>query len=110
MSATALVIDGVLELAMVCVSLYGATALPPGARMPIHFGPAGYNQWVPKKVGLVLWPGLGVVISVIIVVSVRDHNTHGSLGPVAGLSIALGIMLVTQIGALVVALNGNRGG
>ena len=31
MNMTALIIGGALELAIICVSLYGATALPPGA-------------------------------------------------------------------------------
>jgi hypothetical protein len=108
MSTTALIIDGVLELAMICVSLYGAVTLPPGARMPLHFGPAGYNQWVPKNIGLVLWPGLGLVVSVIITIATRNHQTHGSLGPVAGLSIALGVMLIAEIGAVTVARTRNR--
>jgi subtilase family serine protease len=108
MSSTALIVDGVLELAMIGVSLYGAVTLPPGARMPLHFGPAGYNQWVPKNVGLVIWPGLGLVVSVIINVATRNHQTHGSLGPVAGLSIALGVMLITEIGALAVARSRDR--
>jgi hypothetical protein len=108
MSLTALIIGGALLLAMICVSLYGAAALPPGAQMPVHFGPAGYNRWVPKNTGLVLYPALGVVAYAIIVVTVRDHQTHGGLGPAVGLSVALGIMLVAQVGALTVALTRNR--
>jgi len=104
MSLTTLIIGAALLLGMLCVSLYGAVALPPGARLPVHFGPAGYNRWVPKSTGLVMWPVLGVVVYAIIVVTVRDHQTHGGLGPTAGLSIALGVMLITQIGALTVAL------
>jgi len=104
MSLTALIIGGALLLAMICVSLYGAAALPPGAPLPIHFGPAGYNRWVPKQTGLVLHPAAGAVVYAIIVVTVQDHQTHGDLGPTAGLSIALGVILITQIGALTVAL------
>jgi hypothetical protein len=108
MSPATLIIGGALLLAMICVSLYGAATLPPQAQMPVHFGPAGYNRWVPKSTGLVIWPALGVVVYAIIVVTVRDHQTHGGLGPAAGLSIALGVMLITQIGALTVALSRNR--
>jgi hypothetical protein len=103
MNLTALIIGGALELAIICVSLYGATALPAGARVPIHFGPGGYNQWLPKNAGLALWPALGAVVFVIIVVATDNHQTHGGTGPAVGLSIALGVMLVTQIGALTVA-------
>jgi len=48
MSDTALIIGGALLLAMNCVSLYGAVALPPGAQLPVHFGPAGYNAGCPR--------------------------------------------------------------
>jgi len=109
MSLTALIIGGALLLAMISVSLYGAAALPPGAQMPVHFGPAGYNRWVPKNSGLILHPAAGAVVFAIIFLTVRDHQTHGGLGPAVGLSIALGIMLISQIGAMTVALARNRG-
>jgi len=110
MSLTALIIGGALLLAMICVTLYGAVVLPPGAQLPLHFGPAGYNRWVPKRTGLILWPALGVVVYAIIVGTVRDHQTHGGPGPAAGLGIALGAMLIAQIGALAVALTRSRRG
>lgn len=110
MSLTALIIGGALLLVMICVSLYGASALPPGAQMPVHFGPAGYNRWVAKSTGLVLYPVFGAVVFTIIVVNVHGHRTHGlNPGPVIGLSIALVVMLGAQIGALVVALKSSRG-
>jgi hypothetical protein len=49
MSPVTLAIDGVLLLAIISVSLYGAATLPPGAQAPVHFGPAGYNRWLPEK-------------------------------------------------------------
>jgi len=110
MSLTTLILGGALLLAMICVSLYGAVTLPPGAQLPVHFGPGGYNRWVSKNTGLALWPGLGVVVFAIIVVTVKNHQTHGGLGPSAGLSIALGVMLITQIGALAVARRRDRRG
>jgi hypothetical protein len=110
MSLTALIIGGALLLAIICVSLYGASALPPGAQVPVHFGPGGYNRWVPKNIGLTMWPAMGAVVFVIIVVAVHGHQTHGGLGPVFGLSIALGVMLVTHIGALAIALGQSRRG
>lgn len=110
MSDTALIIGGALLLAMICVSLYGAVALPPGAQLPVHFGPAGYNRWVPKIAGLILYPVFGAVVYTIVTVAVRDHTTHGSLGPAAGLTIALGVMLVGQVGALAVAITRSRRG
>jgi hypothetical protein len=110
MSPTALIIGGALLLAMICVSLVGAVVLPSGAQIPVHFGPAGYNRWVPKRTGLVLHPAFGAVVYAIIAVTVRDHQTHGRLGPAAGLSIALGVVLVAQVGALTVAFARSRRG
>jgi hypothetical protein len=108
MSLTALIIGGALLLAMICVSLYGAATLPPGAQLPVHFGPAGYNRWVAKNTGLVLYPAAGAVVFGIIVGTVLDHQTHGGLGRTVGLSLALGVMLAAQIGALTIALTRNR--
>ncbi len=110
MSLTTLIIGGALLLAMICVSLYGAVALPAGAQMPVHFGGGGYNRWVAKNTALILHPAAGAVVYAIIVVAVQEHKTHGGLGAAAGLSIALGVLLVAQIGALIVALSRNRRG
>jgi hypothetical protein len=59
-----LVIGGVILLAMIGVSCYGWVTLPANARVPIHFG-AGYNNFVPKGLGLVMHPAAGVVTYVI---------------------------------------------
>jgi hypothetical protein len=110
MSLTALVIGGVLTLAIICVSLYGVATLPPGALVPVHFGPGGYNRWLPKNVGLALWPALSVVVYVVLLLTGHSQQSHGRPGPTVGLSIALGVILVTQIGALTLARRrGNNG-
>lgn len=110
MNHTGLIIGGVLLLAMVCVSLYGAVVLPPGARLPVHLGLAGYNRWVSKSVGLVLFPALGAVAYVVINVAVKNHQTHGGLGPASGVIIVLAVMLAAQIGALAVGFTRSRRG
>jgi hypothetical protein len=107
MSPAGLVIGGVLLLVIVGVSLYGAVTLPPGAQVPVHFARGGYNRWLPKKAGLAIWPGIGAVAYGIILVTGHDKGIHGS--PDVGLTIALGVILATQIGALVVALSRGRG-
>jgi hypothetical protein len=102
----ALIAGGVLLLAIIGASLYGAATLPPGAQVPLHFGPAGYNRWLPKNVGLVIWPALGAAVYVIVVVTGRAKFVHGS--PAVGLIVALGVILATQIGSLAVALTRSR--
>jgi hypothetical protein len=92
-----LIIGGVLEFAIICVSLYGAATLPAGAQIPVH-GAAGYNRWLPKSVGLAFWPVLGVVAFLIILATRHSSQVHGS--PTVGLSVALGVMLVAEISAL----------
>jgi hypothetical protein len=42
----------VIWLAMVGASSYGWLALPADARVPVHFGPFAYNNFVPKRIGL----------------------------------------------------------
>jgi hypothetical protein len=50
-----LVIDSVLLFGIICVSVYWAAILPPGARVPMHLGPGGYTNRVPRYFGLVTW-------------------------------------------------------
>ena len=106
MNLTILIIDSLLLLGMVGVSLYGVSALPPGAQVPIHFGPASYNNWVPKNVGLIMWPAAGAVVYVVLVVTARrGQTTGGGSGAAIGLTVALVVALITQVGALRVAHN-----
>ena len=51
----ALVIGGVLLLAMIGVAWYGWVTLPADALVPIHFG-TGYNNFVSKRLGLITHP------------------------------------------------------
>jgi hypothetical protein len=102
----ALVIGGVILLAMIGVSWYGAVTLPAGARVPIHFG-ISYNNFVPKRVGLVLHPALGALVFVIIGIvshgkSAAGTSSHGAPTLVI-LPIIMGVLLVVQIGAIRVA-------
>jgi hypothetical protein len=46
---------------------------------------------------LAFWPVLGVVVFAVILVTSHSGQVHGS--PSVGLSIALGVMLVAEIGA-----------
>jgi len=108
MSLTTLTVDGALLLAMIGVSLYGMAALPSDAQIPVHFGPTGYNRWVSKNAGLVMWPGLGVLVFVVLIVATRGQRANGGTGPTIGLTVALAVMLVTHIGALAVALARSR--
>jgi hypothetical protein len=98
-----IVIAGVILLAMIGTSGYGWVTLPAGARVPVHFG-AGYNNFVPKRIGLVLHPAVGVLLFVIVLVAGRAHATHGPSFPVGVfLPLLMCLLLVVQAGAIRVA-------
>jgi len=98
----ALVIGGVLLLAMFGVSAYGWVTLPADARVPIHFGPGAYNNFVSKRFGLIMHPAAGVVVYVI--TAVATHHPHKS-SPVIIVPILMCVLLAVQIGAINVARN-----
>jgi hypothetical protein len=109
MSVVLLVIDGVLLLGIVGVSLYGSAHLPAGARLPLHFGPAGYTNWQPKNVALVLWPAIAVGVCVITIVT-RHGRHNGPLTFPVVLTIILALVLLSYLGALRAALSRSGSG
>ena len=95
----ALVIGGVLLLAMIGVSWYGWITLPADARVPIHFG-VGYNNFVSKRIGLIMHPAAGVLVYVIFALATH-HSSKSSpvfIGP-----LVLCVLLAVQVGAIKVA-------
>jgi hypothetical protein len=108
--AVALTIGGVILLAMIGVAGYGWVTLPSDAMVPIHFG-IKYNNFVSKQVGLAMYPAIGVLVYLIMVV-VRPHQSNGSSGkPVTVIivPVILCVMLATQIGAIMVARRRSAG-
>jgi hypothetical protein len=96
----ALVIGGVVLLAMIGVSWYGWVTLPADARVPIHFG-AGYNNFVSKGFGLVMHPLAGVAIYVVSIVT--THNPAKAASAEYIFPVAMCVLLIVQIGAIKVA-------
>ena len=94
-----LVIGGVLLLAMFGVSWYGWITLPADARVPIHFG-AGYNNFVSKRLGLVIHPAAGAGVDVI---SALATHYPGKSSPVFIVPIVMCVLLAVQVGAIKVA-------
>jgi len=94
-----LVAGGVILLAMIGVSWYGWVTLPADARVPIHFG-AGYNNFVPKRLGLIMHPAAGVLVYVIIAVTTRHP---GKSVPAFILPLIMCLLLAVQAGAIKVA-------
>jgi hypothetical protein len=77
----ALVIGGVILLAMIGVSWYGAVTLPGDARVPIHFGVSD-NNFVPKRAGLVMHPAAGAVV--LLLLAFASHGNSGQWRLVQG--------------------------
>jgi hypothetical protein len=105
----ALVIGGVILLAMICVSWYGAATLPGDARVPIHFG-VSYNNFVPKRIGLVIHPAAGVVVFLLSVFVSHGGTAHGAPSkalPHVFTVIVLCVLLAVQVGAIRVARRGS---
>jgi len=101
----ALVIGGVLLLAMICVSCYGAVTLPSDASVPIHFG-ISYNWYVPKRIGLVMHPAAAAVLFLLTAFTPHGNSANGaSSRPLQHVLpvILLCVLLAVQIGAIRVA-------
>jgi hypothetical protein len=96
-----LVIGGVVLLAMIGVSCYGWFTLPADARVPIHFG-AGYNNFAPKAVGLLVHPAAGVLIYVISAVTTHNNPAKAS-SAVYIFPVVMCVLLIVQAGAIKVA-------
>jgi hypothetical protein len=100
-----LAIGGVILLAMIGVSWYGAATLPSDARVPIHFG-ISYNWYVAKRVGLVMHPAVAAVVFLLTVFTADRNSAHGaSSRPLAHVLpvIIMCVLLAVQVGAIRVA-------
>jgi len=100
-----LVIGGMLLLASVAASGWGAAVLPADARIPVHYGSAEHFYPASKRAGLLIWPAVGAVL-------------YGVLGGIARSGMAAGwvpgfrdvlvpavmvVVLAFQAGALILA-------
>lgn len=99
------VVGGAAVLALVALSAWGAVALPPGSKIPLHHGFGGWNNWQPKKLALIVWPAIGAVLYVILlVVTIRASSTGRSSPAVIIAPIAMIVIAVGYLNALRAAL------
>jgi hypothetical protein len=67
----------------------------------VHFGPFAYNNFVPKRIGLLIHPAAGALVYVIILVATSAHATRGPRMPVEViLPLVMCLLLVVQAGAI----------
>jgi hypothetical protein len=88
-----LVVRAALLAGDLCVSWYGWVTLPGDAPVPVHFGPAAYNNFVSKRVGLIMHPSVAVVLLGVLL----------AVGKSGVLPVIMGVLLITQAGAIKVA-------
>ena len=106
------VADLALVVAMLVVAGCGALALPPDGMVPLDFGPAPRRglgpgiYWLPKTVGLVAWPAIGVLAFFLL--AVVPSAGLGSSQARVGLTVALALVLLAETVAVSVAVR--RGG
>jgi hypothetical protein len=96
-----LIVGAVLVLAMVAIAQYGWRALPDGAQMPLHWGPASWNNWVGKNVALVVYPAIGLVVYVIMAATLSAHRGKD----LWGLVLALVVITIVECAAIRAAVH-----
>jgi hypothetical protein len=97
------VADPVLVLAMVATSAVAALVLPPHGTVPVNVGAGWGLTWIPKTIPLVMWPAVGVVSYLATLLPVASGQL--SVRSQVGLTIALGLMLLTQTGSVLLAIS-----
>lgn len=97
-----LAVGAALLAANLCVSWYGWVTLPSDARVPIHFGPAAYNNFVSKRTALIMHPAVAVVLFLVLLAVSQGNGANGDSG-LAFLPVIMGVLLITQAGAIRVA-------
>lgn len=90
------VAGGVIVLALVAMSVYGAVTLPPGSLVPVHHGPGGYNNWRPKKFALIAWPAGGVVVYAVLLAATGTASSSGKATPAVIAPVAMLVLAVSS--------------
>lgn len=98
------VAGGVALLAMAAISVWGAIALPPGSRVPLHHGLGGWNNWRSKKVALVAWPAIGVFLYALLLTATSRPHVSGKAAPAVIAPVAMVIVALAYYGAVRTAI------
>jgi hypothetical protein len=96
MTTGLLIVGAVHVLAMVAIAQYGWRMLPDGAHVPLHWGPASWNNWVSKNVALVVFPAIGLAVYVVMAVTLSAHRSNR----LWGLVLALIVIAIAECGAI----------
>lgn len=86
-------------LLMFLVAGWGFVTLPPEARVPVHFGLGGANLWWGRTAGLLMYPGIGIVISLFELLVASPSRARAGLVALP-LGVILVLLLVFQVAAI----------
>jgi hypothetical protein len=100
MTLWVIIAASVLLVAVVSLSLYGGSVLPEDAELPMHYGFGGYTNWRHRTVVLWTWPAISGVLYVLAVAGSRNVQAGGGVPLSLGLTVAIAVLLINQIGAL----------
>jgi hypothetical protein len=103
--AASLAVGGALLLAMLCASVRAGVTLDEDARIPIHCGSVEHCYLVSKRVGLVIWPVLGVVFFAVLGGVTASSLAAGWVPGVRDVIMpaVLAVVFGFQVGALMLA-------
>jgi hypothetical protein len=99
------VAGAVVIAAMIAISVYGAVTLPPGSQVPMHHGIGGYNNWQPKKLALISYPAISVLVFGILLAATSGSSSKP--GPAVIAPIAMVVIAVSEYGAVRAAIRQN---
>lgn len=105
------VVNGLLLLWMLALTRHAWRTLPPGAQVPVHGGPGGWDKWRPKESALLIWPVIAGLIWLVnlgmMIYTVTDaaaRSADGASATLAVLILPMIILLVSERLALKAAV------
>ncbi len=112
MAVISIVVGGLLLGCMACIAMYGAMTLPSDARIPIHAGFRGYNNYMPKTAGLISWLAAGVLVYLLLILTSQGAIKPGNAGRTVASAVlvaALAVLAASQMGAIKAARGSTTG-
>lgn len=109
-SRVIIVITAAVLLASLAVSLWAWGQIPDGEQIPIHWGVNGQpNGWAPKPVGLLLVPGMILVIGIVFAAIPyldprRDHQERSTTARLWIMGAVLIVMGAVHVAAVLTAV------
>jgi len=94
----------ILVLLLLAAVVSGFILVPPGTRLPVHWGFSGTpNRYLPRDQALLLSPLIGIAVAALLIFVRRSGNPDASRSAVAvGVPATLGLFLVIETATVMV--------